>query len=73
MNPGELWYGVSSVSELRRTQRRCELSRVITYRPLFDELLPGRERGERRQELIPQLHTDRDVQVGLDPGHYQRL
>ena len=52
-------------SELGRTEN--------TYGPLLDELLPGGEGGERRQKLVPQLHTDRHVQVGLHPGHYQRL
>lgn len=42
-------------------------------RPLCDQLLPAGQGGEDGEEVIPQFPADVDIQVSLNPGHYQRL
>ena len=46
---------------------------ILAYRPLSDELYPGRERREHMQEIFPELFRDRNVQISPDPRHNQRL
>lgn len=41
--------------------------------PLCDQLLPAGERGEYRQQVVPQLPRDVHVQIPFDPGHNQSL
>ena len=41
--------------------------------PLGDQLLPAGEGGEHREQVVPQVPADEDVEVPLDPGHDQGL
>lgn len=41
--------------------------------PLCDQLVPAGEGGQDREEVVPQVPADVDVEVALYPRHYQSL
>lgn len=47
--------------------------RLHGERPLGDQLVPAGERGQHREEVVPQVPADVDVEVALYPRHYQSL
>lgn len=42
-------------------------------RPLGDQLVPAGERRQDREEVVPQIPADVDVEVALNPRDYQSL
>lgn len=47
--------------------------RLHGERPLRHQLVPAGERRQDREEVVPQVPADVDVEVALYPRHYQSL